>query len=271
MSPARSFGIACLLTLVLLGLRPVWALSLPERARQGELVIGQTEPGSRVSLDDRELRVDEAGRFVFGIGRDQTAAARVESIHPDGTTHKVAMDIEPRHWRIERVDGLPPQTVTPDPDIAARIAREQAMVNQARSRNDARSDFAGGFRRPVEGGRISGVYGSQRILNGEPRAPHMGLDIAMPTGTAVVAAAAGIVSFAHSDLVLTGGTLLIDHGHGISSSYLHLSRLDVSIGQRVEAGQTIAAIGASGRASGPHLHWGLNWFETRLDPALLIE
>jgi murein DD-endopeptidase MepM/ murein hydrolase activator NlpD len=271
MSPVRSFGSVCLATLLLLSLQPVWALSLPERVQQGQLVIGRTEPGSRVTLDDRALRIDESGRFAFGIGRDQSAAVRVVSTHPDGTKRSVALDILPRQWRIERVDGLPPQTVTPEPEIAARIAREQAMVKEARSLDDARSDFAHGFQRPVEGGRISGVYGSQRILNSEPRAPHMGLDIAMPTGTPVVAAAPGIVSLAQSDLVLTGGTLLIDHGHGISSSYLHLSRIDVSTGQRVEAGETIGAVGATGRASGPHLHWGLNWFETRLDPALLIE
>lgn len=271
MSPTRNLGLVSLLILALLVLPPAGALNLPERVKQGDLVIGQTEPGSRVTLDDRALRVDESGRFVFGIGRDRTEAARVVSTHPDGARHGVALEIQPRQWRIERVDGLPPQTVTPDPDIAARIAREQAMVNEARTRDDARSDFAQGFRRPVEGGRISGVYGSQRVLNGEPRSPHMGLDIAMPTGTPVVAAAPGVVSFADDDLVLTGGTLLIDHGHGISSSYLHLSRIDVSTGQRVEAGETIGAVGATGRASGPHLHWGLNWFETRLDPATLID
>lgn len=271
MFPAPSFSGSCLALLFLVGPSPAWGLTLPEIVRQGELVIGQTEPGSQVSLDNRELRVDEAGRFAFGIGRDHSATARVVSIHRDGTRHSAAIAIEPRQWRIERVDGLPPQTVTPDPDVADRIAREQAMVNEARSRDDARSDFAHGFRRPVEGGRTSGVYGSQRILNGKPRAPHMGMDIAMPSGTPVVAAAPGIISFAQTDMVLTGGTLLIDHGHGISSSYLHLSRLDVSAGQRVEAGDLIGAIGATGRASGPHLHWGLNWFETRLDPALLIE
>ena len=146
-----------------------------------------------------------------------------------------------------------------------------AATHQPRERDDAREDFSRGFVRPVEGGRISGVYGSQRILNGEPRSPHFGLDIAVPTGTPIVAPAAGVVSFAEPDLYLTGGTLLIDHGHGLTSSYLHMSRLDVSAGQRVEQGQVIGAVGATGRASGPHLHWGLNWFDVRLDPALLLE
>ncbi len=246
------------------------ALSLPDQVQQGSLVQGRTSAGSVVSIDGRSVRVDDEGRFVFGIGRDRTESIIVIAHQPAGVERR-EIRVASRTWRIERVDGLPQQTVTPDPEIAARIAREQAMVNEARSRDDARSDFVQGFRRPVEGGRISGVYGSQRILNGQPRAAHMGLDIAMPTGTPVVAAAPGIVSLAQPDMVLTGGTLLIDHGHGISSSYLHLSRVDVSTGQRVEAGQTIGAVGATGRASGPHLHWGLNWFETRLDPALLIE
>lgn len=256
---------------LLLGCVGAGALELPDSARQGALVLGRVEAGSEVRVDSRSVRVDPEGRFAFGIGRDREGAVEVEAVPPGGEPRRAQVRVEPRDWRIERVDGLPQQTVTPDPDVAARIAREQAAVNAARERDDARSDFAAGFRRPVEGGRISGVYGSQRILNGEPRAPHMGLDIAMPTGTPVQAPAGGIVSFAQPDLVLTGGTVLIDHGHGISSSYLHLSRIDVSVGQRVEAGERIGAIGATGRASGPHLHWGLNWFDVRLDPALLID
>ncbi len=247
------------------------ALELPATAPQGALVLGRVEAGSEVRVDARSVRVDAEGRFAFGIARDREAAVEVEAIPPAGEPRLAQVQVSRREWRIERVDGLPQQTVTPDPEVAARIAREQAAVNAARERDDPRSDFADGFRRPVEGGRISGVYGSQRILNGEPRAPHLGLDIAMPTGTPVLAPADGIVSFAQTDLVLTGGTVLIDHGHGVSSSYLHLSRIDVSVGQRVEAGERIGAIGATGRASGPHLHWGLNWFDVRLDPALLID
>jgi len=261
------------IALFLLALFPltVVGLELPDRAMQGAMVIGKTEPGSRVTVGDRHLRVDPDGRFVFGVGRDQVEPILVASVGPDGTAQRKSLAISVREWRIERVQGLPPRTVTPDPTTAERIAREQAMVNEARTLDAPRSDFAQGFIRPVKGGRISGVYGSQRILNGEPRAPHMGLDIAMPTGTPVMAPAGGVVSFVDPDLVLTGGTVLIDHGHGISSSYLHLSRIDVSVGQRVEVGELIGAIGATGRASGPHLHWGLNWFEVRLDPALLIE
>ena len=164
---------------------------------------------------------------------------------------------------------MPPKTVTPDPETAKRIEAEQARVAEARKRDDDREDFLHGFALPVQGARISGVYGSQRIDNGVPKAPHMGLDMAVPEGTPIHAPAAGIVTFAEPDLVLTGGTVLIDHGFGLSSSFLHMSRLDVKAGERIKAGQVIGAAGKTGRATGPHVHWGFNWFDVRLDPALL--
>ena len=165
---------------------------------------------------------------------------------------------------------MPQQTVTPDPAIAARIAHEQARVVAARERDDERSDFAAGFRWPLQG-RISGVYGSQRIYNGTPRSPHSGLDVAAPTGTPIRAPAAGVVTFADPGLYLTGGTVLLDHGHGVSSNFLHLSRIDVAVGERVEAGQVLGQVGATGRATGPHMHWGMNWFGVRVDPRAVLE
>lgn len=244
---------------------------LPAATTQGALVIGRVfDPGSEVHLGERSLRVAEDGVFVFGVGRDERGPIELKVRTTDGrsTAHRLA--VAPRTWPVQRVDGLPPQTVSPDPETAARIAREQARVAEARRRDDDRRDFRFGFIRPVDGGRVSGVYGSQRILNGEPRAPHYGLDIAAPTGTPILAPAAGVVSFADPDLFLTGGTVLLDHGHGLSSSFLHLSAVDVVVGQRLEQGERIGAVGATGRATGPHLHWGLNWFEVRLDPALLL-
>lgn len=212
--------------------------------------------------------MDENGRFVFGIGRDETRNAPVDVTFPDGEKRRITVQALKRDWPIERVDGVPQATVDPPPEIAARIAREQAAVAKERSRDDARSDFAQEFVWPVQG-RISGRFGRQRIYNGSPNAPHSGTDIAAAAGTAVRAPAAGIVTFADADLYLTGGTLLLDHGHGVSSSFLHLSRIDVKVGQRVERGEVIARVGATGRATGPHLHWGLNWFDVRLDPQLL--
>jgi murein DD-endopeptidase MepM/ murein hydrolase activator NlpD len=244
-------------------------IELPGSIRQGEMVIGRVPPGSQVLIGERDVRVADDGWFVFGAGRDSTGVQRVEAILPGGRRSSVEVEIEGREWRIERVDGLPQSTVTPDPVLAERIAREQARVIEARKRDDDRTDFLHGFIWPVEG-RVSGVYGSQRILNGTPRNPHYGLDVAVPTGTPLKAPAAGVVIFADPDLYLTGGTLTIDHGHGISSTFIHLSRLDRKVGDRVEQGEIVGAVGATGRATGPHMHWGMNWFDVRLDPQLLL-
>jgi len=249
---------------------PVHATVLPATASQGALVIGSTHPAATVTVGERKLRVSPDGRFVFGIGRDASGEL-VVSIKQPGTgviEHRIA--IVPRDWPIERIDGVPPATVNPPPEIAARIEREQALVVAARARDDARSDFAQTFIWPVQG-RISGRFGNQRIYNGTPKSPHSGMDIAADEGTPVKAPAAGVVTFANLDLYLTGGTLLIDHGHGVSSNFLHLSRIDVKVGDRVEQGQVIGAVGATGRATGPHLHWGMNWFDVRIDPLLLFE
>ncbi len=243
---------------------------LPQRAQQGALVIGQTDPGAIVTYAGRTLRVSPSGRFVFGIGRDATGDAVVQIAAPGFQSRERRIAIDPRDWPIERIDGVPPSTVDPPPAIAARIEREQASVAAVRSRDDAREDFAQPFLWPVEG-RISGRFGNQRVYNGSPKAPHSGMDIAAANGTPVKAPAAGIVTFAAPDLYLTGGTVLIDHGAGVSSNFLHLSRIDVKVGDRVEQGQVFAAVGATGRSTGPHLHWGMNWFTTRVDPLLVLE
>jgi murein DD-endopeptidase MepM/ murein hydrolase activator NlpD len=178
--------------------------------------------------------------------------------------------VDPRDWPVERVNGVPPRTVDPPPAIAERIRREQAEVTAARTRYDTRTGFAQAFQWPVEG-RISGRFGNQRVYNGSPGSAHSGMDIAAGNGTPVKAPAAGVVTFAKPDLYLTGGTVLLDHGHGVSSNFLHLSRLDVQVGDSVEQGQVIGAVGATGRATGPHLHWGMNWLDVRIDPLLMLE
>jgi len=243
-------------------------LQLPAKIQQGQLVIGRGPPGTHLELDGRPLRIGPDGVFVFGLDRDAPAHVTLTIRHADGHEETRRLAVTARRYRIERVDGLPQHTVTPDPETARRIAEEQAQVAEARRRDDGREDFLGGFALPARG-RISGVYGSQRIDNGTPKSPHLGLDIAVPTGTPVAAPAPGIVTFAAPDLVLTGGTVLIDHGFGLNSSFLHMSRLDVKVGDSVRRGQVIGTAGATGRASGPHIHWGFSWFEVRLDPALL--
>jgi murein DD-endopeptidase MepM/ murein hydrolase activator NlpD len=266
---ARLVASLCLLAALV---RPLAAsdrrTELPEQVSQGALVIGTTAPGNRVGVDGRALRVDPQGRFVFGVGRDARGPLPVSITRFDGARETVNLRVLARDWPIEAVQGVPPKTVDPPPDIAARIAREQAAVAAARNRDDARSDFAAGFDWPVTG-RISGRFGSARSYNGKAGSPHSGTDVAAASGTPLRAPAPGIVSFAAPDLYLTGGTVLLDHGHGVSSVFLHLSRIDVVVGQRLERGEVFGAVGATGRASGPHMHWGLNWFEQRLDPQLV--
>ncbi len=249
---------------------PAVSIELPASAPQGSLVIGRTRPGALVDYAGRTLRVAPDGVFAFGIGRDATGPLRVLVSVPGGGSGERLVDVTPRDWPTEQIDGVPPKTVNPPPDIAARIEREQARVAAVRTRDDAREEFAQPFVWPVQG-RISGRFGNQRVYNGTPKSPHSGMDIAAAQGTPVNAPAGGIVTFADPDLYLTGGTVVIDHGAGVSSNFLHLSRIDVKVGDRVAQGQVFAAVGATGRATGPHLHWGMNWFDTRIDPLLVLE
>lgn len=260
----------CLLANPVCAAPPDMRVVFPASAHQGAMVIGKVPAGSSVRYANRDLRVTPYGTVVFGIGRDEAGPLKVEVLRPDGSGIVTEIIVASQEWPIERVNGVPPKTVDPPPEIAARIQREQASVAAARDRDDERTDFSKPFIRPVEG-RISGRFGNQRIYNGTPGSAHSGMDIAAPGGTPVRAPASGIVSFANNDLYLTGGTLLIDHGHGISSNFLHLSRIDVAVGDSVEQGQVIAEVGATGRATGPHLHWGMNWFTVRIDPQQVLD
>ena len=244
-------------------------LSVP----QGSLIRVRVDPHVKVRFSGHDLRVGARGEIAFGVGRDEKGPVAIDVVTPGGKREHVIIDITPRDFPIERIVGVPPKTVEPPPEIAARIQREQARVIAARQRDDARADFAEAFQWPVTG-RISGRFGNQRVyvVDGKdvPKSPHSGMDIAVPEGTPVHAPASGIVTFADPDLYLTGGTVLIDHGHGVSSNFLHLSRIDVKVGQRIQQGETIGAAGMTGRATGPHVHWGMNWFDVRLDPQLLV-
>ena len=247
------------------------AFTFPVSVQQGSLIIGRTAPGiGEVRYQGRRLRISPEGWVVLGVGRNATAPVELDVITSTGIVGLARIEVTPRDWPVEYVNGVPPKTVAPSPAIAERIKREQAEVTAARERDDARTDFAKPFIWPVEG-RISGRFGNQRVYNGTRGTPHSGMDIAAPQGTPIKAPAAGIVTFAAPDLYLTGGTLLIDHGQGVSSNFLHLSRIDVTPGQYVQQGQIIGAVGATGRATGPHLHWGMNWFDVRIDPLLVLE
>ena len=240
-----------------------FALELDGPLVQGGVLIGKVAPGTPVALDGRAVRVAADGTFVIGFDRD-AGAKHVLKAGAETRTLSVA----PRQYDIQRVTGIAQAIMSPSAADLKRIQREQALVNAARSRDDARTDFAAGFAWPITG-RISGVYGSQRFYNGEPSRPHYGVDVAAPVGAEVRAPAAGVVTLAEPDLFYSGGTVIIDHGHALSSSFLHLSEVLVGPGQRVARGELIARVGATGRATGPHLDWRMNWRDARVDPQLL--
>lgn len=247
----------------------------PATVAQGALVLGRIPADSTAIHRGRVLRIAPDGTVAFGVPRDEAGPVELVVTFPDGRTERVRMDVTPRDWPIERVVGAPAATIRPPREIQARIAEEQARVDAARERNDNRADFAQPFAWPVQG-RISGRFGNQRIYvlpdgSEDAGSPHSGMDIAAPEGTPVLAPADGIVTFADPDLYVTGGTVLLDHGHGVSSNFLHLSRIDVRVGDRVLQGQPIGAVGSTGRATGPHLHWGMSWFDVRIDPLLVLD
>lgn len=255
-----------LLTLFcLLGTTQAAALELDGQLTQGAMVRGQVAPGSKVTLNGEPVRVTDDGRFAIGFGRDADLEQVLREIPPQGEPIERRLTLSAREYNIQRIEGVPQRTVTPDESALERIRAEAAQVRQARATDSDRTDFTAEFIWPA-GGRISGVYGSQRVYNGEPRNPHFGVDIAAPTGTPVVAPASGVVTLTHPDMYFSGGTLLIDHGYGFSSTFIHLSEVLVEEGQEVEQGELIARIGASGRATGPHLDWRINWYNERLDP-----
>lgn len=236
---------------------------------QGGLVIGRTLPGTRAFLDDRAVSVSASGVFVLGFGRDHPPTARLKLIGETGEPVERVLEIRQRSYQTQRIDGLPPKMVTPPADVLARIRRENAEIARIRTLDTPVTYFEDSWLWPTIG-TITGVFGSQRILNGQPRRPHFGIDIAAPRGTSVIAPRDGIVRMAADDLYFTGGTVMLDHGHGIVSVYSHLERIDVRIGDKVEAAQIIGAVGSTGRSTGPHLDWRINWFDQRLDPALLM-
>ena len=237
-------------------------------ATQGGLMRGMAAPGATVTVDGKAVRLADDGGFVFGFGRDHGPQALVEARFSDGAVARQTVAVAGRRYEEQRIDGLPPAMVTPDEETLARIRADAARVRAARAHDTDALDFRAGFAWPALG-PISGVYGSRRILNGEPRRPHFGVDVAAAEGAPVRAAAAGFVRLADA-LYYSGNTVIIDHGFGLTTTYLHLRESAVAPGQRVARGDIIGAVGATGRASGVHLDWRLNWFDVRLDPALVV-
>lgn len=260
----------CLLVICLfptLGLTT--APNLTGKLAQGGLVVGLAPQGVRVFYGDRPLQIDPDGYFIVGFSRDAAEKQQLSLLHPDGTETLRTINIQQREYQIERIDGIQKKMMDPSAEALIRIQQEALLARTARQFSTPQPFFREPFIWPLKG-RITGVYGSQRILNGEPRRPHFGIDIAAPTGAEVKAPAGGVVTLTHQGMFFSGKTLIIDHGHGLSSTFLHLNRIRVKQGDKVEQGQPIAEVGATGRVTGPHLDWRVNWFDQRLDPAFLV-
>jgi murein DD-endopeptidase MepM/ murein hydrolase activator NlpD len=236
---------------------------------QGGMVVGKAAPGTKVEFAKKDMSVGADSVFVLGFGRDDKSPQKIVFSMPDEQVNAFDISIRTREYDIQKVDGVPQRTVTPDPKDQARIDKDNAAIFKAREILSMDKYFLDGFDWPVKG-RISGVYGSQRIFNGEPKNPHYGLDIAAPKGTIVSAPADGTVTMAYKDMFYSGNTVMIDHGRGINTTYLHFDKMLVKAGDKVKKGQAIGKVGKTGRATGPHLCFRLNWYQTRLDPQLVL-
>ena len=260
-----------LILIVILG-APGWAAEVifSGRMEQGGLVIGTAVPGSKIFFSGRTVPTMDDGRFLLGLNRDAPHAA--ELIIETSTGVRETKTPDHRIPRLaNRTGGMAclKKLVTPDPQTAAKIAADGRLMAAARAKVELTPFFETGFIRPVDG-RVSGIFGSQRILNGSPRAPHSGLDLAGSQGTPIRATADGVVSLADPGMTLTGQTVFINHGYGLQSVYIHMNVIHVESGQRVKQGDVIGEIGMTGRATGPHLHFGVTWFDTRLDPETVL-
>ncbi len=244
------------------------AIEFKGKFLQGHFIIGITDPSTKIIIDKKNVKVSNDGYFVFGIDRDRKFDLVITKIK-DGKKEKIVKKILKRKYNIQRIDGLEESKVTPPESVYKRIREENNKIGEARAINSDLSFFKNQFIMPVDG-IISGVYGSQRILNGKPRWPHYGIDIAAKKGTLIKSSGSGVVTLAEDDLYYTGGTIIMDHGHGISTIYSHLETIMVSIGDKINKGDIIGTVGSTGRSTGPHLDFRLNWFQTRLDPMSIL-
>ena len=257
-----------LLLLAILFSTNAFAVEFKGKFLQGHFIIGITEPGSKIIVGKKEVKVSEDGYFVFGIDRDRKFDVTITKIF-EGKKEKIIKKVLKRKYNIQRIDGFEESKVTPPEEVYQRIKAENNRIGEARAINSDLPFFKDQFIMPVKG-IISGVYGSQRILNGKPRWPHYGIDIAAKQGTKIKSSGSGVVTMAEDDLYYTGGTVIMDHGHGISTIYSHLETVIVSVGDKINQGDIIGTVGSTGRSTGPHLDFRINWFQTRLDPMSVI-
>jgi len=236
---------------------------------QGSFILGVTEPSSEVIVDNKKIRVSKDGYFAFGLGRDRNNNIIIKIINK-GRVEIYEKKVLKRKYRIQKIDGLPRKQVTPPKEVYEKIKKDNILIGKTREIDTPLDYFKKRFIKPLDQAVITGVYGSQRILNGKPRRPHYGLDYAADEGTPVKAMMDGVVTLAEKDLYFTGGTIIFDHGHGISTLYMHMKDIGVQKGQKIKQGDIVGTVGKTGRSTGPHLDIRLNWFNVKLDPATII-
>jgi len=237
---------------------------------QGSFIVGLTEPSSKVFVDEKNVRVSKEGYFAFGLSRDRKNNIVIKVVK-NKTVEIFDKKVFKREYKIQRIDGLPKKQVTPPPEVYDRIKKDNILIGKARAVDSSLDFFKNNFIKPVDEAIITGVYGSQRILNGKPRRPHYGLDYANKEGTPVKSMMDGEVTLAENDMYFTGGTIIFDHGHGVSTLFMHMKDVNVKKGQKVKQGEIVGTIGKTGRATGPHLDIRLNWFDVKLDPATVLK
>lgn len=237
---------------------------------QGGIIRGQAATGTHIKLNNTPIIVSPEGRFVLGFGRDAVLTHSLFIVNPDKSEDIITFVLKKREYNIQKIEGISKKIMNPNEKDLVHIRQDSADATQARATRLDDTYFAQSFIWPVTG-PISGVYGSQRVYNGVPKRPHYGVDVAVPTGTVIVAPTDGLITLAKPDMFYSGGTIILDHGHGLSSSFLHLSKLLVRSGQKVKQGEPIGEVGATGRVTGPHLDWRMNWLDERVDPVLIVE
>ncbi len=243
----------------------VLAVEFDGKFIQGHFIIGKTDPDSKIKIDKKQVKVTKDGYFAFGLDRDRKYDV-IKTVEKKGKKKKIIKNVQKREYKIQRIDGLEEKKVTPPEEVYERIKKENKLIAKARNIDSDLDYFKDGLIIPVEDAIITGVYGSQRILNGKPKWPHYGIDFAQKKGTPIKAMIDGVATLVENDLYYTGATLIFDHGHGISTLYMHMDKIFVEIGQKVNKGDVIGTVGSTGRSTGPHLDVRLNWFQTRLDP-----
>ena len=255
--------------ILILQIKVLNALEFQGKFEQGSFILGKTSPNSKIQIDSKKIRVSKDGFFAFGLDRDRKNDVVIK-VTKNGETKTLQKKVLKREYKIQRIDGLPPKQVTPPPEVYERIKKDNKLIGKARSLDTPYVFFKDKFIYPIDKYIITGVYGSQRILNGKPRRPHYGIDFHAPEGTSVKAMMDGEVTLAEDDMYFTGGTIIFDHGHGVSTLYMHMKEINVKVGQKIKRGQIVGTLGQSGRATGPHLDIRLNWFDVKLDPMTIL-